>query len=125
MSKVDALKKSAEHRAEESYKRAVVAIKKLTDEGRQITFASVAEKANVSRTYLYNHRELKAVILKKRKTTGEMRDASLATVIKMQKVEIDRLRRELKEAKIQAEKAERLEIENKELRAQLRTAYKY
>ena len=125
MSNTDALRKSAEYRANAAFQRSMNAIQALVNGGRQVTFASVSEQAGVSRTYLYGHQELRQLINKYRVSTGESRDASMAAMIKLLRVEVARLERELKQAKTAAEKVEALEKENQELRKQLRTAYKY
>lgn len=53
------LKKSAETKKKKAIEATEKAIRELTKDNKSITFSSVAEKANVSRAYLYQNKEIK------------------------------------------------------------------
>jgi hypothetical protein len=80
--------------------------------------------AGVSRTYLYQHDEFRKQIMGNQYQPRQAQD-SQAALIRIQKAEIARLKRELAKAQKRLEKIDALESENQSLKRQLRTAYTY
>ena len=124
--KTDALKKAARMKSDECLSRTLAAIDRLKRKGIAVTFASVGAEAHVSRSYLYGNVYLREMITQSRMAQSSDSAASdLNRLIDMQKIEIQRLTRELARLQKIEEKAKRLQEENRELKEQLKTAYTY
>lgn len=66
------LKQSARLRSEQAMDRALAALHRMDASDRQINFRSVASEAKVSTAWLYGQKELRARILRSRKTTSHL-----------------------------------------------------
>ena len=124
--KSDALKKAARMKSDGCLSRTLAAIDRLKREKRPVTFASVCAEAHVSRSYLYGNQYLHEIIVKARGIEAASTTASdLNKMIEMQKIEIQRLSRELARLSRIEERAKQLQQENHDLKEQLKTAYEY
>lgn len=96
------LKKSAETKKKKAIEATERAIRELTKENKNITFSSVAEKANVSRAYLYQNKEIKERInfLRNQSSTKKVpnnlrpSETSKDTIIATKNKKIEKLERE-------------------------------
>ena len=124
--KTDALKKAARMKSNDCLSRTLAAIDRLKLHGQAITFATVGSEAHVSRSYLYGNAYLREMIVQYRTVQPSDSAASdLNQMIVMQRIEIQRLTRELARLQKIEERAKRLQEENHELKEQLKTAYTY
>jgi predicted RNase H-like nuclease (RuvC/YqgF family) len=133
---VEGLRQSAQKKRQEALERTENAIKQLIKEGKTITFASVAEAAEVSPAFLYKEDELKARIdyLRSQSTQkkatpqkSKVSDASLIAInqtlkqrIKKLEAEVQGLRRQVEVAYglAQSDMVSSLESENADLQRQ-------
>ena len=124
--KTDGLKKAARLKSNACLSKALAAIDKLKREERAVTFASVSQEAGISRSYLYGNMYLHDLITKTRETQPvNSAAADLNSMIEMQRVEIQRLKRELARLSKIEERAKHLQEENATLKEQLKTDYTY
>lgn len=72
------LSQAAKDRSTQTEKQAKAAIRRLNQEKKPITYASVAQEAGVSRNYLYKHPELRAQIEKLKTSTHTNRPIQAA-----------------------------------------------
>jgi hypothetical protein len=120
----DNLLNASQRKAKECHARTTAAIAEIIAAGKPLTFSSVMRTAGVSRTYLYQHDEFRKQIMGNQYQPRQAQD-SQAALIRIQKAEIARLKRELAKARKRLEKIDALESENQSLKRQLRTAYTY
>ena len=66
------LKQSARRRSEQAKDRALAALQRMDAYNRDINFRSVAAEAKVSTAWLYRQEELRARIVRSRKTMSQM-----------------------------------------------------
>jgi len=109
------IEQAAQKKREQTFERVNIAIQQLLKERRDISFATVAEVANVSRTWLYNNKVIREKIEELRNQSSSKTavpshlkpsDSSKETIIKTLK-----------------ERVKKLEIENRGLRDQLEVVY--
>ncbi|EDT27864.1 transposase [Clostridium perfringens] len=127
--------KIAELAKEKSIKRqkeVLDIISLMIKNGEKVTFYSVQKKTGASKSYLYNNLKIKSVIQQEReeKIVNSRTDKSKDAIIKALKMTIKNLEKEIKELKSVNEdsyklKYEKVLIENKELKKQLKNAYDY
>jgi len=140
--KIEALQEAAAQKARESEERVEKALEKMIKQGQKITFATVAQVANVSTAYLYKQPDLRGRIetlrdqqkqRSKPKQPPPASDNSKGVIIQSLRAENKRLRGEIDELRkinesltgrlYQAQSsqnlADRLRAENAELRKQL------
>ncbi len=67
---LDGLRRVAKARTDDAEKSALAAIRALQKRGVAVNFATVATEAGCSRTYLYNHPDLREHIRRARETKG-------------------------------------------------------
>ena len=67
---LDGLRRVAKARTDDAEKSALAAIRALQKRGVAVNFATVATEAGCSRTYLYNHPDLRDHIRRARETKG-------------------------------------------------------
>ena len=115
---------ASRRKAKECHTRTASAIAEIIAAGKPLTFSSVMRAAGVSRTYLYQHDEFRKQIMGKQYQPRQCQD-SQGALIRIQKAEISRLKRELAKAQKRLEKVDALEAENQSLKRQLRAAYTY
>jgi hypothetical protein len=120
----DNLLNASKRKSRECHTRTASAIAEIIAAGKPLTFSSVMRAAGVSRTYLYQHDEFRKQIMGNQYQPRQAQD-SQAALIRIQKAEIARLKRELAKAQKRLEKIDALESENQSLKRQLRTAYTY
>jgi hypothetical protein len=103
------------------------AIQQMEKGNEFISFATVAKKVGVSKSFLYDHKDIRVII-------QNHIDKGFQTVAKSEnEKEIERLRKVIREIKTEnknykkdtelRERYEKLFVENKELRKQLEVAY--
>jgi hypothetical protein len=111
----EGIKKAAQAKREEALERTNAAIRQLIKEGKEVSFSSVSEAANVSRAWLYKNESIRAQVenlrnqstsTKKVPSKLKASDSSKNTLIKMLK-----------------ERTKKLERENLALRNQLEVVY--
>ncbi len=140
--KIEALQEAAAQKAREAEERVEKALEKMVKQGQKITFATVAQVANVSTAYLYKQPDLRSrieTLRDQQKNQGKPKhpppasDKSKAVIIESLRGENKRLRGEINELRkinesltgrlyqLQSSQnlAERLRAENTELRKQL------
>ena len=140
--KIEALQEAAAQKAREAEERVEKALEKMIKQGQKITFATVAQVANVSTAYLYKQPDLRGRIetlrdqqkqRSKPKQPPPASDNSKGVIIQSLRAENKRLRGEIDELRkinesltgrlYQAQSsqnlADRLRAENAELRKQL------
>jgi hypothetical protein len=140
--KIEALQEAAAQKARESEERVEKALEKMIKQGQKITFATVAQVANVSTAYLYKQPDLRSRIetlrdqqkqRSKPKQPPPASDNSKAVIIQNLRAENKRLRGQIDEIRkinesltgklyqLQSSQnlADRLRAENAELRKQL------
>ncbi|MBD2122408.1 DUF6262 family protein [Trichocoleus sp. FACHB-262] len=109
------IEKAAQKKREQTFERVNTAIHQLLKERKEISFATVSEVANVSRTWLYNNQAIRDKIEELRNQSSSKKtvpphlkpsDSSKDTIIKTLK-----------------ERVKKLEIENRGLRGQLEVVY--
>lgn len=113
--KIAALKEAAERKRQNALDRTNQAITKLVREGKPITFATVAETAEVSVAYLYKYDDLKARIHHLKSQQGH-----ISKVIRSQSAS-DRSKQAI--VHHLKERIKKLEAENRELRHQNEVIY--
>lgn len=146
--KIAALKNAAEEKKQRAAENLEKAIRKLTQENKPITFANIAREAGLSVSYLYKYPEIKERIetlrkqqLKAGKPTEPQKasDNSKAVIIyqlreriKQLEAEVTGLRRvnegiagRLYHLQGADDLAERLKVENTELKQQLEECHRY
>lgn len=107
-----ALAAAAQQRTHDTRRRAVEALRRLDAGGQAVTFAGVAEAADVSRSWLYRQADLRAEVERLRGNNP----TTIAAVPSAQRASSDSLRRRL-EATL--DEIQRLKVENHQLREQV------
>ena len=105
------------------------AIEQMVQEGREITFYSVAKVTGASRNYLYTNDEIRSAIESTRHQY-EPKPQNPDIIIKGLKRRVKELEKTLAEADAEnsdsyKKRYDELLLENKRLKAQLRAAYRY
>ncbi len=120
------LKAAAKEKSDRCFSRALQAIDELKRSEEKISFASVMEKAKVSRAYLYNNTYLRDLIISSRDQPGRQDStAALKVILDSQKVEIQRLTRMANKIEQYEKQIKRLREENRQLKEQLKSLYSY
>jgi hypothetical protein len=110
------LKQSARRRSEQAMDRALAALQRMDTSNRDINFRSVAAEAKVSTAWLYRQEELRARIMRSRKTMSQMASPASASQLRERQSRqniVTTLRLRIKA----------LEERNRELTEQLERAY--
>lgn len=107
-------------------------IASMIKNGEKVTFYSVQKKTGASKSYLYNNEKIKEAIKQEReeKTANTRTNESKDAIIKVLKMTIKNLEKEIKELKGNNSdsyklKYEKVVNENKQLKEQLKNAYNY
>ena len=106
-----ALTAAAQQRSQDTRHRAIDTLRRLDAAGNNVTFTSVAQAANVSRSWLYRQPDLRAEIDRLRNPGTET-----ATVPSAQRASTDSLKRRLEDT---LDEIQRLKAENHHLRQQV------
>jgi hypothetical protein len=114
-SNTEGIKKAAEEKREKAFQRTEAAIKQLIKEGKEISFASVAQAAGVSRPWLYQNESVRARIEQLRNQTEAPK--KLPSNLKPSESSKDTMIATLRE------RLRKLEYENRGLREHLEVAY--
>lgn len=120
----------AKEKTEEKKQKVINTINEMIANGEKVTFYSVYQKAGVSKSFVYNNKEIREVIEQHRKLPikkAQTKDAK-DVIIESQKRKIRELEKEIKQLQkdeLWKSKYERLYEENKRLEKQLEKAYKY
>lgn len=93
------LKRGACLRREDAMQRALIALSRMEGSGREINFRTVAAEARVSTAWLYNQRELRARIMRLRRSQtwessperGDSEDVSRKSIIATLRLRIKKL----------------------------------
>ncbi|MEN8908310.1 MAG: DUF6262 family protein [Clostridiales bacterium] len=111
-SNISGIKKYAQNKKFETLKKVETAIKELTDSEEKINFNSVSSKSGVSKTYLYNNKEVREHIELLRREQSSIHSPE---IIKKN------MSNKSKDILISAKnkKIEKLELENKYLKQEL------
>lgn len=120
----------AKEKTEVKKKKVLDTINEMVNNGEQITFYSVYQKAGVSKSFVYGNKEIRNVIEFYRENPIKMARSKDAkdVIIDAQKKKIKELEKKIKEFEKEEswkQKYEKLYEENKELKRQLEKAYKY
>jgi Family of unknown function (DUF6262) len=110
------LKQSARQRSVQAMDRALAALRRMDASDRDINFRSVAAEAKVSTAWLYRQEELRARIMRSRKTVSQMASPASASQLRERQSRqniVTTLRLRIKA----------LEERNRELTEQLERAY--
>ena len=107
-------------------------IASMIKNGEKVTFYSVQKKTGASKSYLYNNEKIKEAIKQEReeKTANTRTNESKDAIIKVLKMTIKNLEKEIKELKGNNSdsyklKYEKVVNETKQLKEQLKNAYNY
>ena len=107
-------------------------IASMIKNGEKVTVYSVQKKTGASKSYLYNNEKIKEAIKQEReeKTANTRTNESKDAIIKVLKMTIKNLEKEIKELKGNNSdsyklKYEKVVNENKQLKEQLKNAYNY
>ena len=125
------IKKAAKLKSIQKREKVLKILDKMKNNNSEITFASVAKKAEVSRNYLYKNNELRILIESLRETAiikKIQNKDSKDVIIDIQRNKIKELNKKIKELETYLplkEKYHKLLIDNNELKKQLKKAYKY
>ena len=114
-SNTEGIKKAAEEKREKAFQKTEAAIKQLIKEGKEISFAAVAQSAGVSRAWLYQNESVRVRIEQLRNQTevSKRLPSNLQPSESSKDTMIATLRERLK----------KLENENRGLRTNLEVAY--
>lgn len=120
----------AKDKSEQKQKEVIKAINEMIKNEDKITFYSVYQKAGVSKSFVYNNKEIRNLIETHRKTTIKMSQSQDAkdVIIESQNRKIKELEKEilsLIKDETWKDKHDKLLAENKQLKLQLEKAYKY
>lgn len=120
----------AKEKTEEKKQIVINTINEMIANGEKITFYSVFQKAGVSKSFVYNNKEIREVIEKHRKSPSKKTQTKDAkdVIIESQKRKIKELEKEIKQLQkdeLWKVKYEKLYEENKKLEKQLEKSYKY
>lgn len=120
----------AKEKTEEKKQIVINTINEMIANGEKITFYSVYQKAGVSKSFVYNNKEIREVIEKHRKSPSKKTQTKDAkdVIIESQKRKIKELEKEIKQLQkdeLWKVKYEKLYEENKKLEKQLEKSYKY
>lgn len=120
---------------EKATKRETEVLKAVADmvaRGETITFYKVQKETGAAKSYLYSNGRIRAAIEDGRNCTSSYgrKDDSKDAIIKVLRLQIDRLQKEIVLLSGQLDdsyktKYEKLLAENRQLKLQLKTAYKY
>ena len=120
----------AKEKTEEKKQKVINTINQMIANEEKITFYSVYQKAGVSKSFVYNNKEIREVIEQHRKLPikkAQTKDAK-DVIIESQKRKIKELEKEIKllqKDELWKEKYKKLYEENKDLEKQLEKSYKY
>lgn len=127
--KTEGIKKPAKQKSEKRQSEVLAEIRRMKKKGEKVTFYGVAKATGASKSYLYKNEEIADKI-------RDCRDNHIAprtkesdkAVIAALRVEIKKLKSQIKETEIENNesykaKYEKLLEENKELKKQLENAY--
>lgn len=122
----------AKEKSKRRQEEVLLAIKKMEKSKESISFYSVAKKTGASKSYLYGNELISFTIKKAREgsQTSKRSKESKDAIIKSLLLKIKLLEKEKSDLIAGNEesyknKCERLQEENRELKSQLRAAYKY
>jgi uncharacterized protein DUF6262 len=109
----EGLKRSARLRREEAMQRALIALSRMEGSDREINFRTVAAEARVSTAWLYNQRELRARIMRLRRSQtwkssperGESEDVSRKSIIATLRLRVKKLEERNRELTERLERA--------------------
>ena len=125
-SRTVAITELAKEKAKLRQREVLAMIEEMENSGESITFYSVAKRSGAAKSYLYNNKIISEKIRNCRKIRKENRtEESKDVIIKAQRKRIASLEKELAEAPAIREKCEKLMEENRKLKLQLETAYKF
>ena len=103
-------------------KRTLEAIDAIIASGEPFTLQAVANKAGVTRQFIYDHEDILSIINSyRKKSSNKKHNDAKDVIINNQKHEIDRLKKQLKAVEINEnykDKYEKLLVEYKELKEQ-------
>ncbi len=85
-----ALLEATARRHERTVRSAERAIRELNAAGSEITFAGVARRAGVARSFLYRHRDLRALIEKLRPASGANGRAAVPATERASRASVDK-----------------------------------
>lgn len=112
--RVERLRTSWETRTADAMQKARSAMNQLIASGEEVTFAAIHKRSGVSKTFLYNNKELREEIEKCRKETGEA-----AEIRRQKRIMTKQSRDVIIEAKDR--RIKKLEEENRRLKLELDT----
>lgn len=111
----------AQRKSEEALLRVQQAIDQLLREQQTVNFNTVAKAANVTKSYLYAHQDVRERIEALRTKLGQERIEQRRETQKLHQVRTDKTKEVLLAAKDRRIKA--LEAENRKLKEELKVAY--
>lgn len=120
----------AKEKTEVKKQKVIETINQMLENEEKITFYSVYQKAGVSKSFVYNNKEIREIIEQHRKLPSKKTQSKDAkdVIIESQKRKIKELEKEIKKYQkdeLWKEKYEKLYEENQQLKKQLEKAYKY